>query len=123
MFVICGGATFTVSLTLEYLGFYAFPNIQNTFSDSFMYGPRQMHQNVTQDKGMQQGGSEDRNTGEEMSGNYGTGHGSNHHGRNSGHGRNFHFPASSRAFLLSTIGVQVQLRFYFETNPQHSDGH
>ena len=37
-------------------------NIRNANTDSFMYGARQMHQYVTQDKGMQRGVSKDRNT-------------------------------------------------------------
>ena len=54
--------------------------------------------NVSLDSGMlHQGVSEENGIQEEVTGGDGSGHGSNHHGRNSGHGRNFqspHFPAA-----------------------------
>ena len=43
----------------------------------------------------------------EVTGRDGTGHGSNHHGRNSGHGRNFQCPHSPALSFPSTIGAQL----------------
>ena len=65
------------------------PSVRYVIKDSGM-----LFQSVSEENGIEQ---------EEVTGSDGTGHGSNHHGRNSGHGRNFqspHSPALSCILLL-----------------------